>query len=184
LRPRLSLDELPALFDLRWKKEEVLGGRATQVIDAKPKHGQKPSDDVKNDPRTCKLRLWIDEADKEIMRLEAIVVHPAFLAHPDYVQLPHDAPTKGTALQMQQALIDSSMMYAPGTTLSWEWRKVNDEAWLPTQEQIKGSWVIAVKNMPGIQTGMMNGLPIEHEVVYSSYKKFGVTHRILPEVSR
>ena len=65
--PRLSLQHLLEFFDIRFVKAEIIEGRSTYVLDAKPKAGQKPSDEVESDLRSFKISRKIRDESFTIL---------------------------------------------------------------------------------------------------------------------
>jgi hypothetical protein len=178
--PTVSLADIPELFNVRIKKQTILDGRKTYILEATPK--QRPSTEIPNDPRTFKIEIWIDETDNQIMRVKATAIHPGALGHPPYVRAnPEDYPN---AKEVEKTVYDGWERYAQGTVITMEWRKINEEAWLPTRVHIQGTFLEPTYVSP-LELNRMVGdgsieIPFEYDTVYSEYKKFRVEHRILP----
>jgi hypothetical protein len=178
--PQVSLADIPELFNVRLKKQALLDGHKAYVLEATPK--QRPSGEIPNDPRTFKIEIWIDETDNQIMRVRATAIHPGALGHPPYVRAnPIDYPN---AKQVEKAVYDNWERYSQGTVITMEWKKINEEAWLPTRVHIKGIFLeptyVSPLELNSIRGDGSMEIPFEYDTVYSDYKKFRVEHRILP----
>ncbi len=175
--PRLSFQYFLSFFDVRQRREEILDGRKTYVLDATPKKGQRPSISIESDARTFKMKIWIDEADCQIMRVKAVAIHSGVIAYPVYVKayLP-DYPDR---YKSEKTLYDTPETYAPGTTIVVDWRKIDGEVWLPLDVHIKG-----IRYRPYLQTGrdlsqitdfQASGEWFEQDTVFYGYRKSNAT---------
>ena len=96
----------------------------------------------------------------------------------------HDAARDGVAYQMklwvdqddavfskmEGQVVADGMRYEKGTLVTYQFRKVNQEAWLPVRFWFKGKIRY-----------MMSDVPAEAEQTYSNYKKFSVDTKLFPE---
>ena len=179
--PHLSLERLDDLFSLHFQKTETLDGRNTYVLEGKPK--EQPSDEIECDMRTFKLKIWIDQADTQIMRVKAVAIHPGVLGFAHHVKA---RPPKNPRLdpdpkQVEKFYRETPERYAEGATIVMDWRKVNDEAWLPTRVHAKGAHLEPVYLTPleAAQNPSEWAEPFDEDTVFYNYQKFGVTHRLL-----
>ena len=180
--PTLALQDIPAFFEAHLVKEEMLEGRNTCVLEARPRKGEKPSDQVESDLRTFKLRLWIDLADRQIVQLEAVAIHPGLLGYPSYARF---NPRKPDAQEAERWTSQHREQFSKGTRITMEWRKINDEAWLPSRIHLKGNYLLPIYRTPFESIEILGDgsdeQPFDVETVFSDYQKFSVTHRMIPE---
>lgn len=179
--PKLSLKNLPYFFEMHLARQEAVDGRNTFVIDAKPKSGQKPSDEIENDLRTFKLRIWIDQAEMQIIRIKAVAIHEGVLGYSDYVKL--NPRFSSDTRKAGENVYGYRERYARGTTIVMDWRKVNDDAWLPTDVHVQGSrreplYLTPLQRSQIVGDGDIDW-PFVDDTVFYNYQKFGVTHRLL-----
>jgi hypothetical protein len=179
--PHLSLEKLNDLFSLHFEKNETLDGRSTYVLEGKPR--EQPSDEIECDMRTFKLKIWIDQADTQIMRVKAVAIHPGVLGYAYHVKA---SPQSNPRLdpdpkQVEKFYHDTPERYAEGTTIVMDWRKINDEAWLPTRVHAKGTHLEPVYLTPleARQNPSEWAEPFDEDTVFYNYQKFNVTHRLL-----
>jgi len=163
-------------FDLRWKGRAPLDGRTVCLVDALPKEKQGPLTHDQDYARNFKVRLWIDEAEKQIVKVEAEVVKDGLVLYPPTLTISNPG-----ASQPPQAAGPGKTRLAVerGTIMSMQWTKVNDEAWLPIQAATKAREKVLLD--PSLYDKPLN-LKIEDEWTYSDYKKFRVDTRIEPEL--
>jgi hypothetical protein len=181
LLPQLSLQGLPDKFDIRFKGHEALDGRETYIFEAKPKHEPRGSDASETDAQNFDLRIWIDQADAQIARTQGNAIRSGLLSRTTHVaadskNLPGNVDAKERSL-----LSESTLMYGSGTVVTMDWRKINNEAWLPTRIHIKGTEILVAPVPQGNDVNFVRGsFPVNHEVNFASHKKFRVETRILP----
>lgn len=175
-RFQLPLPQLDQSFNLKFLKEQVIDGRKAYLIQADPMH----TNDKTSDARNFKMKVWIDEKDRQIMKVEGKAVRSGPLSHADYAGF---SPSPGLSdreiEQRKKQLADSTLYYDAGTTIMQEWTKVNDEVWLLRRRDAKGSHILVVKG-PNRFPAANIPMPVEYKTVHSNYKKFRVEHRILP----
>ena len=135
-RQREFLRDVPDIYDLSVQREDTLDGHSVWVIGATPK-SRYPSQS-----RESKLlakfrgRLWIDKTDYEWVRVEAEAIQPV---------------TWGLFL----------VKLNPGSTVTLEETRVNNEVWLPKKQLIRISARLGFKRFD-----------MEQEVTFRDYRKF------------
>jgi len=180
---KVPLEQLPNGLTLRSKGKESMNGRVAYVIEARPLHEHEPTGHVEEDDNNFLIRFWIDEREMEIVKIQALTLGPGILSSPDDTALSCEGCLKRQAARLQTELQDSSLLYEPGAVIDMEWNKVNDEVWLPSSVRITGSelWSYDIsKNEPAILRTAPNPIALQYEKLYSDYKKFRVSHKILP----
>lgn len=178
---RLNLQRLADDFDIRRKGKEILNGRSAYVLIAVPKAEQANLTETDDDARNFEMRIWIDEAELEIVKIEQKAVRQGVVAsRPDYVAMnpvnyPEHAVTTAKGLQY-----DQSLLYEPGTVITREWAKVNGETWLPKSLYLKGKEIYSCSevSVKGQVRRASAPLVVDHERTYSDYQKFRVHSRI------
>ncbi|HVG90669.1 MAG TPA: hypothetical protein VNB54_04180 [Alphaproteobacteria bacterium] len=173
---QLPLPQLDQSFNLKLLKSQVVDGRKTYVVQANPRHTK----DKTSDARNFKIKVWIDENERQIVKVEGKAVRSGPLSHADYAAFssPQGLSDKEIARSKKQ-LADSTLYYSEGTTIVQEWTKVNDEVWLLRSRDAKGSHILVVKGTSRFPAADVP-TPVVYKTVLSNYKKFRVEHRILP----
>jgi hypothetical protein len=143
-KQRDSLRELPDAFDFRLVGEESLNGGSAYVIDATPRPGYKPKSQSASYLPHIKARLWIDKTDYQGIKFSLQSLSTISFA--------------GFLLRL-----------APGSELTFERVRINDEVWLPKSAEVK----IAAK------LALIKTVRLELSVAFSDYKKFQTDSRIL-----
>ncbi len=173
---QLPLPQLDQSFNLKLLKEQLIDGRKAYVVQADPRHAKDKTDDARN----FKIKVWIDENDRQIVKVEGKAVRSGPLSHADYAAF---SSSKGLSEkeieQSKKQLADSTLYYDEGTTIVQEWTKVNDEVWLLQSRNAKGSHILVVKGNSRFPSANIPN-PVVYKTVLSNYKKFRVEHRILP----
>jgi len=175
-RFQLPLRQLDRSFNLKLLKEQVIEGRKAYVVQADPRR----TEDKTSDARNFKIKVWIDQQDMEIVKVEGKAVRSGPLSHADYAAFSSSQGLSDKEIeQSKKQLADSILYYGEGTTIVEEWTKVNDEVWLLRSRNATGSHILVVKG-----TNRFPAADVPTTVVYktvlSNYKKFRVEHRILP----
>jgi hypothetical protein len=171
---KLPLQDLDQKFHLKAKGEQVLDGRMTYVVQADPKHTKDESDPAGN----FKIKVWIDQKEMQIVKVEGKAVRAGPIAHADYASYSSNVLSKKEIEERKQHLADSQLYYAEETTILQEWAKVNDELWLPRRRHVKGAHVLVVKDESRLRPD--STYPVQYDTVDTNYRKFRVEHRILP----
>jgi hypothetical protein len=164
---QLPLRQHPSLFDIKLKGHPMLDGRRTYLVEASPKMSYPPADDDEKNAQAFLIKLWIDEKDREISKLEIKLIAEAKLFRTVLI-------VKAGGSEAQKSAGDPNEVYEPGTILGMEWTKINGEAWLPKSAHSKGKF----RFLPA-----RNSFPEEGEATYSDYKKFRVDTKVTPENS-
>jgi hypothetical protein len=173
---QLPLQQLDQSFNLKLLKEQVVDGRKAYVVQADPRRAQNKSSDAVN----FKIKVWIDQQDTQIVKVEGKAVRSGPLSHADYAAFSSSKGLSDQEIdQSKKQLADSTLYYDEGTTIVQEWTKVNDEVWLLRRRDAKGSHILVVKG-PNRFPSANVPMPVEYKTVLSNYKKFRVEHRILP----
>jgi len=104
-----SIDEAFRLLDMRLQGREAIDGHDTIVFDLAPRPGVKSRTRVGGILRSFSGRVWVSEADYELVRLRLEAVDTVSIGF-------------GLLARLHR-----------GSRLSFERRKVNGEAWLPAR---------------------------------------------------
>lgn len=141
-RQRAEFKDLPDAYDFRLLGETTIDARPVWEISAAPRptyHGA-----FQGIFRSVEGKLWIDEKDSNWVRVEADVLKPFSL---------------GWLLAR----------IAPGTHLTYEMMRVNDEIWAPKRILLKASARLL----------MLRKVNVEQELTFSDYRKFQTDSRIV-----
>ena len=138
------IDDIPRVYDIRLVGREEIRGRQAIVITLTPRPGVEPLVDEAAPMTKLHGRAWVDELDAEVVRVE--------LESTDAISL-------GWGILAR---------IGPGTTLSFERRKVNDEVWLPMR----------MAAHPKARIALVRKLDAEISSEYSDYRKFTVESAI------
>lgn len=175
-RFQLPLQQLDQSFNLKLLKEQAIDGRKAYVVQADPRHTK----DKTSDARNFKIKVWIDQQDRQIVKVEGKAVRSGPLSHAGYAAFSSSQGLSEKEIeQSKKQLADSALYYDAGTTIVQEWTKVNDEVWLLRRRDARGSHILVVKG-PNRFPAANVPIPVEYKTVLSNYKKFRVEHRILP----
>lgn len=128
-----SYKELLTLFDNRLMGEEEIRGRKAWVIGSTPKEGRAPANTHEKEVLSFEQKLWIDQADHQVLRSVYTVV-------------------------------GHHIVFMPGTTMTWEFEKINEGAWLTVSGIIEGRLQFARSIKPAVRTEYRN----------SNFQKFDV----------
>ena len=109
------VDEVFLMDDIRIVGREDVDGRATIVLEFAPKPGYKPVTDGGKVIQKLAGRAWIDEVDRQLVRLEARLIDNLGVG-----------PAKLARLQK-------------GASAYFVRRKVNGEIWLPSEARFTGA---------------------------------------------
>jgi hypothetical protein len=173
---QLPLPQLDQSFNLKVLKAEIIDGRKTYVVQANPKREKDKTDDARN----FKIKVWIDENDRQIVKVEGKALRSGPLSHANYATFSSSQGLSDKEIeQSKKQLADSTLYYDEGTTIVQEWTKVNDEVWLLRSRNAKGSHILVVKGANRFPAANVP-MPVVYKTVLSNYKKFRVEHRILP----
>jgi hypothetical protein len=172
---KLPLEKLDQSFHLKVRRNELLDGRMAYVVQADPKHNRDESDPAGN----FKITVWIDEKEKQIVKVEGKAVRAGPIAHADYAAYSSKVLSSKEIEERKQQLAESRLFYSEGTTILQEWTKVNDEAWLLRHRHVKGNHLLVEGDQRGFPR-IHYSYPAEYDTVDTNYKKFRVEHRILP----
>jgi len=179
---RLPLRQLPDPFDIRLIGTVVLNGRKTYVLEANPKTPHASIEKPDADAQNFKLKIWIDEADTQIVKAEGKAISDGFLSKIDDFVLDSSNLSPKVAAKVRELLPDSRSLYSRGTVVTMQWARVNDEVWLPSEIHINGVEELVYPKPRGNDVKFVNeGTPIKYDIVFSDYQKFRVNTRILPQ---
>ena len=111
------------------------------VVQADPKRAKDETDAAGN----FKIKVWIDQKEMQIVKVEGKAVRSGPLSRADYAAYSSKVLSKKEIEERKQQLADSQLYYAEDTTIVQEWTKVNDEVWLLRRRHVKGSHVLVVE---------------------------------------
>jgi hypothetical protein len=172
---KLPLQDLSQKFHLKFKGEHTLDGRKAYVVQADPRHIKDEADPAGN----FKFKVWIDEKEMEIVKVEGRAIRPGPLARAEYAAFSSKVLSKEEIAERKKQLEASQLFYSDDTVITEEWTRVNDEAYLLRRRHVKGSHVFIVEGQRRFFRSNFS-LPVEYDTVDTNYKKFHVGHRILP----
>jgi hypothetical protein len=168
-----NLETLPTAFDFTYLRQETLNGRNAFVIEGKPRETPKWGQRERHaDVRNFDIKLWIDAAELEIITVQASARNRGVWAQPLYAIV----NASGIAKDELDSVYETSEFYERGTLITLQWGKVNGGTWLLESVHAKGK--VSWKEPSWINTATAD---MEQQTTYSSYQKFQVTHRILPD---
>lgn len=135
-----NIDDVFRVFDLRMVGREPIDGHDTILFTMAPRADAKPRTRAGGMMRNFSGRVWISESDYELVRVEVHAIDTVSIGF-------------GLLARLHK-----------GSTLSFERRKVNDEAWLPAAARY------SISGRIGLLAVMRRSAVVE----FSNYKKFGV----------
>lgn len=141
-RQRAEFKDLPDAFDFRITGETMIDGRAVWEISAAPRpeyHGA-----FQGVFHSVEGKLWIDQMDSNWVRVEADALKPFSL---------------GWLL----------LRVAPGTHLTYETTRINDELWAPGRISLKAS----------ARLMLLRKVHVDQEITFSDYRRFQTDSRIV-----
>ncbi len=173
---KLPLQLLPDWFDIKTTGEELVEGRKDFVLEAKPVGHLKAATEDEHNAQHLMFTIWIDEADTQISKLEALVIKKGITNPPERI-LKFTGPGADGDVQhmLDRAAEAARLTYEHGTVITEQWKKLNNEVWLPSSFSVKGKWHLTTAYGPG------NSVQCDRERTYYDYQKFRVDSQILPQ---
>ena len=172
---KLPLQDLDQKFHLKYKGKQVFVGRKAYIVQADPQRTKDEADPAGN----FKIKVWIDEKEMQIVKVEGKAVRAGPLAHAEYAAFSSKTLSRQEIEERKRQLADSRLFYGDDTAVMEEWTKVNDEVWLLRRRHVKGSHVLVLEGQHRYFRSNLS-VPAEYDTVDTNYKKFRVQHRILP----
>lgn len=173
---KLPIEDLDQKFELKFKEQKTLDGRATYVVQANPKHSKEKSER----PTNFRMKIWIDRQEMQIVKVEGEALGMGLLGAPEYSSFSGKGMSEKEVAERKQQLAGSRLYYGDGTKIMQEWTKVNDEAWLLHRRHVKGSHIFLLPD----RTRPAFSSDVEYDLEDTNYKKFRVQHRFLSDVLR
>ena len=173
---KLPVEELEGKFKLKLKDHKILNGRTAYVVEAEPEHSKDKSEQAAN----FKMKIWIDQQEMQIARIEAEALRMGPLAEPEYSSFSSKKMSEKEVAQRKQQLAGSRLYYGDGTKIMQEWTKVNDEIWLLHRRHVNGSHIFFLKG----QKRPAFSSDVQYDFEDTNYKKFRVQHRFLSDMGR
>jgi hypothetical protein len=144
-----------------------------QVVEAIPADDYRPAGPEQEYARQFQMKLWIDMAEAQIVRVESRVVGERAA-----IDQTLGLSWSGSSASPEFSTVKQRVEVTHGTVNDMEWTKVNDEAWLPARSY----WKTAKMTIVGLSSkGKPLSFPTELTCTYSDYKKFRVDTRIVPQ---
>jgi len=112
---KMVIDELFRMDDISVAGRELIGGRPTILVTFAPRLGYQPATEGGKVLRKLAGRAWIDEQDRQLVRIEARLLDSLGVG-------------PGRVARLQK-----------GATAYFQRRKVNGEIWLPAEARFTGS---------------------------------------------
>ena len=125
-RPRAKLEDSYILMaaDFQLVRREVIDGHPVIVLTFKPNLAHKPVNEIAKMLQHASGQAWVSETDYELVKLDAEVFEPISFG-------------MGLLAKIQ-----------PGSRGLFEWRKFNDEIWLPVRDDFTArARILLVKGM-------------------------------------
>jgi hypothetical protein len=175
---QLPIEDFDQAFEFRNSKAEVLEGRSTWVFDGFPISA---SSKLAKEALNFQVRIWIDKEDLEIAKIEATAIREGLLSSADHYTLEFiKNPSEALVATIQKSLESTKLTYASDTKFVIEWRKFNNEVWLPVYSSISGTEITMAPICERKKVKFMTlRAPFVSETVFSDYKKFRAQTRIL-----
>jgi hypothetical protein len=134
------IDDIPRVYDIEVVGREELDGRPTIVLTLTPRPGVTPAVDDAAVMSKMKGRAWVDEQEFEVARVDLEAI---------------DSINFGWGLFAR---------IGKGSTLSFQRRKVNGEAWLPARMEVR----------PKARVALIKRIDADIVSEYGDYKKYTV----------
>lgn len=128
------------IFDYEMVRRESIDGHSVILLNFKPKPGAKPTDYMAKMLQHTAGRVWVSEEDYEPARVEVEVIDPISIG-------------VGILAKIQK-----------GSKASMEWRKINEEIWLPYKREFAASARVL----------LLKGMRRNEATEFSNYKKSSV----------
>ncbi len=138
------LREIPDIYDFQIERSDKVEGRDVWVISATPKANYTPKNSDAKVLQKMKGELWIDKTEYQWVRLEVETI---------------DTISFGLVL----------FRLSPGSKLTFEQARVNDEVWLPKRQWVRG----------GARIALLKKLSEEDEVTWSNFRKFSADSKVV-----
>jgi hypothetical protein len=174
---QLPIALLADQYDLRSRGHQQLDGRDVQVIDALPRDRQPPANAEEEHARHFKMRLWINTAEAQIVKIEGGIVRDVMVTDIPTISDPtFSYPTFNNPSVVSEPM-QIQFLYKRGTTMTMEWTKLSDGAWLPKRTRSRGKYRLwlGLPNSTSYSDWLDSG-----DWTYYDYKKFRVNSTILP----
>jgi hypothetical protein len=174
--PRYAALELPTAqladqYDLRSRGQQQLDGRDVQVIEALPRDRQPPANADEEHARHFKMKLWIDAAEAQIVKIEGEIVKDFMVTETPTISYPNVNAAAVVSESKQ-----TQVLYKRGTTILVEWTKLSDGAWLPKRMRSRVKYRWRERPNSNFSSNWLDWF----DWTYSDYKKFRVNSTILP----
>jgi hypothetical protein len=179
---QLDLHSLSEGFSFRLRGEEVSEAHKLLVVEGKPTVGTAWARRNTLDLNNFNTTLWIDENELEVVKVEAHAKKKGLLEKPEHAIVNSQKFSGASGERELDSLYEGALWYDRGTVITWEWKKVNGEVWLPASLHVKGKESLE-RDYPNGDHGSATS-PIEQYTTYYDYQKFRVTHRILPDFTK
>lgn len=140
LRRSAAIDDLFRIYDVRMIRREPIDGHVTILATLDPKAGVRPQTDDGKIMRNFKARAWVSESDYELVRIEIEAI---------------------SDLSFGMGLL---ARVHKGTLATFERRKINNEAWLPSSV----TWTASGRVL------LLRRLRLRGTSEFSAYRKFTV----------
>jgi hypothetical protein len=177
---KLPIGDLAQKFHLKVKSEEIRDGRKTYIVQASPLRTKDETDVAGN----FKIKIWIDQEELQIVKVEGKAVRAGLLARADYAAFSSKTLSQKEIEDRKQQLANTRLFYGDDTVVTQEWTKVNDEVWLLSRRHVRGSHELVIDDSSqGVKPYFFRTnppMPVEYDTRDTNYKKFRVEHRILP----
>lgn len=172
---KLPLEDLSQKFRLKVQGERVLNGRKAYLIQANPRYTKDEADAAGH----FQIKVWIDQRELQIVKVEGRAVRSGLLSRADYAEFSSKVMSAKEVEERKQQLAYALLYYSEDTTITQEWTKVNDEAWLLRRRHVRGDHVLRVTDQTKLYR-LGSSFPVEYDTEHTDYRKFRVQHRILP----
>jgi hypothetical protein len=146
--PKMEDSSILQALDFQLVRREVIDGYSTLLLSFKPRVKYKPTDDVTKILYHTEGRVWVSEDDYEVVKIEAHVIDPISFG-------------LGLLAKVQA-----------GSMGVFEWRKVNDEIWMPSKEDFTAK--VRILLVKGQHAREIHEYSDHKKYVVNTELKFGV----------
>jgi hypothetical protein len=176
---QMDIDSLPEGFNFRFAGEEISDGRKLYLIEGDP--AGKPGLAVRDQLaiQNFTMKMWVDESEEQLVKLEARAIKKGMLSQAEYAKVNPNEFDRAAAKAELDSLYESALWYERGTVITRKWKKVSPEVWLTWSLHVKGKVLMERKHN---RDSWSTSWDREQETTYWNYRKFTVTHRLLPHL--